>query len=190
MGLGILAFLKEKGLAKKVIVSDVSKKRLEASRELGADVVVDETKQDLYEVVMKETADEMPDKLQGGGGDVVIETSGRSANFQMSIDVAKPRGQIWLATFYDEGPFMFDPSLQRHGRPRSNIIQKGSAPMQCTWGSLGPWIPRLEESIKLLQSGKFTAEKYVTHVFPLEKTMEAFEAAINPHESIKVVIEP
>lgn len=190
MGLGIVAFLKEKGLARKIIVSDVSQKRLDAARELGADVVVNEAKQDLYEEVIKATEESDHDKLQGGGGDVVIETSGMSKNFQMSIDIAKPRGQIWLATFYPDGPFMFDPSVQHPGRPRSNISQKGGAPIQCTWGTLGPWKPRLEEAVKLIQSGKLNAEKYVTQTFPLEKTTEAFEAAIDPHESIKVVIEP
>jgi threonine dehydrogenase-like Zn-dependent dehydrogenase len=190
MGLGILAFLKQKGLARKVIVSDVSRIRLEAARKLGADVVVDETKEDLYKVVEEISGHDKLEVLQGGGADVVIETSGRSVNFQMSIDVVRPRGQIWLATFYDEGPFLFDPSVQVPGRARSNISQKGTAPIQCAWGSLGPWIPRLEESIKLIQSGKFTAAKYVTQVFPLSKINEAFEAAIDPHKSIKVVVEP
>jgi threonine dehydrogenase-like Zn-dependent dehydrogenase len=190
MGLGIVAYLKEKGIAKKIIVSDVSKKRLEAAKELGADVVVNELNEDLYEVVAEATGHDKAEKLQGGGADVVIETSGRNVNFYMTIDVVKPRGQIWLATFYDEGPFMFDPSKQVAGRPRSNFSQKGGAPMQCAWGTLGPWVPRLEESIKMIQSGKLNAAKYVDHVFPLDKVMEAFETAIDPHKSIKVVLEP
>ena len=190
MGLGIVAFLKEKGLASKVIVSDVSKIRLDAARELGADVVVNELKEDLYEVVAEVSGHDKAEKLQGGGADVVIETSGRSVNIQMSIDVVKPRGQIWLATFYDEGPFMFDPSVQVPGRARSNLSQKGGAPMQCAWGTLGPWVPRLEESIRLMQSGKLNATRYVNQVFPLDKIKEAFETAIDPHKSIKTVIEP
>jgi len=190
MGLGILAFLKQKGLARKVIVSDISKLRLDAAIKLGADIAVNENEQDLYEVVAEASGHDPLEILQGGGADVVIETSGRSVSFQRSIDVVTPRGEIWLATFYDEGPFLFDPSIQVKGRARSNISQKGCAPMQCAWGSLGPWMPRLEEAIKLIQSGKLTAAKYVTQVFPLEKIGEAFETAIDVHKSIKVVVEP
>ncbi len=190
MGLGILAYLKSQGIARKVIVSDVSEKRLKAASDLGADLVVNELKEDLFEAVMKETANAASERLQGGGADVVIETSGRSPNFQAAIDVVKPRGQIWLATFYPDGPFMFDPSVQVAGRPRSSISQKGGAPMQCAWGTLGPWIPRLEEAIKLMQSGVLNAQKYAQEVFPLERVKEAFETALDPHRSIKVLLEP
>ena len=62
--------------------------------------------------------------------------------------------------------------------------------MQNAWGTLGAHIPRLEEAIEFMRSGMITAEKYVTHVFPLSQVKEAFEIAINPHESIKVILEP
>ena len=49
---------------------------------------------------------------------------------------------------------------------------------------------RFQEAIELMQSGKCTAEKLVTQVFPLDKIKEAFEIAMNPHQSIKVLVEP
>lgn len=180
MGLATVAELKAKGLAKKVILSDISKKRLEAAEELGADVVVNETKDNVVEVVMKETS--------GAGSRVVIVASGRPANFQQAIDVVRPGGAIWLGTMYD-APFMFHPSLQRPEMPRSNITQKGFT-IQCAWGTLGPKFPRLEEAIKLIQFGTITADKFVTHVFPLERIREGFETAIHSPDAIKVMIEP
>jgi threonine dehydrogenase-like Zn-dependent dehydrogenase len=50
--------------------------------------------------------------------------------------------------------------------------------------------PRWQEALELMQSGKCTSKKLVTHVFPLDKIKEAFEIALNPHESIKVLVEP
>ena len=47
-----------------------------------------------------------------------------------------------------------------------------------------------QRAIEIMQSGKITADKYVNHVFPLDRVKEAFEIAMNPHESIKVMIEP
>ena len=49
---------------------------------------------------------------------------------------------------------------------------------------------RFGGAMELLQSGKCTAEKLVTPVFPLDKIKEAFEMALNPHQSIKVLVEP
>jgi len=44
--------------------------------------------------------------------------------------------------------------------------------------------------VDLIQSGKISAKKHVTHVFPLDKINEAFEVAMDFHESIEVMIEP
>ena len=83
VGLGVVAKLKEKGVAK-VIAGDVSKKRCEASKELGADVVVDELNEDIVEVAIKET--------EGKGAAAVIVTSREPANFQQAIDVVQHDG--------------------------------------------------------------------------------------------------
>jgi threonine dehydrogenase-like Zn-dependent dehydrogenase len=180
MGLATIVELKEKGLAKKVIVSDISKKRLEAAKNTGADIVVNELDEDIVKVVMKETS--------GAGAQVVIVASGRPPNFQQSIDVVQHKGNIWLGTFFD-APFMFNPSLQRPEMPRSNMTQKGFN-IQCAWGTLGLKVPRLDEAIRLIQSGKIIANKFVTHVFPLDKIKEGFETAMNSPDAIKVLIAP
>jgi len=48
----------------------------------------------------------------------------------------------------------------------------------------------LQEAMDFIQSGKITAEKYVTHVYPLERVREAFKMAMNPYDSIKAMLEP
>lgn len=180
IGLGVAARLKAMGAAK-VIVTDVSKKRLQVARDVGADVVVDALNEDILEAVMDETS--------GRGADIVMETSCRPESLQDAVNVIRPFGVIWLGTFYTAGPF-FDPSYQRPGMVSMNITQKAGISIRCAWGTLGPWLPNLELARDLMQAGTLTAATVVSHVFPLEKAKEAFEAALNPHESIKVMIEP
>jgi L-iditol 2-dehydrogenase len=180
IGLTAVVRLKSIGAAK-VIVSDISKKRLQAAREVGADIIVDATSEDILEVVMDETS--------GTGADVVIESSCRPESLQQAVSVVRPFGHIWLGTFYTAGPF-FNPSWVHPNMVAMNPTQKAGISLHCPWGTLGPWMPMLQQAVEILQSGKITAEKYVTHVFPLDRVKEAFEAALNPHESIKVILEP
>ena len=180
IGLTAVARLKSIGAAM-VIAIDVSKKRLEASRDAGADLVIDALHDDIFGSVMEATS--------GGGADVAIEVSCRPESLQEAVNVLKPFGDIWLGTFYTAGPF-FNPSWQYPGMISMNITQKAGASIHCAWGTLGPWLPNLQLASDMILSGKITADKVVTHVFPLEEAKEAFEAALNPHESIKVMIEP
>jgi threonine dehydrogenase-like Zn-dependent dehydrogenase len=48
----------------------------------------------------------------------------------------------------------------------------------------------LDRAVEMMESGKITAEKYVDHVYPLEKVNEAFEMAMNSYDSMKVMLEP
>ncbi|MBN2058881.1 MAG: alcohol dehydrogenase catalytic domain-containing protein [Deltaproteobacteria bacterium] len=180
MGLATVAQLKKMGDIK-IIVCDLSEKRLKKSREVGADIVVNENQDDPVSVIMAETS--------GRGADVVIETAGRETTFLKSIDAVKPHGDIWLGAFYD-GPFLFNPSLQRPEKPHSNLTQKGGISMHCAWLTLPNRSIRRAQAVELIQSGEISADKHVTHFFPLDKITEAFEAAINPFDSIKVVVEP
>ena len=190
IGLGTVAFLKKMGVSK-VITGDVSPKRLEASKEVGADVVVDELNEDLIKVVRKETL--------GRGADVVIQSEHSPATLLEAISAVKRGGRVWLAGTYSmpltlnppakngtrfavgadwhgyiEPPLTFDPSLLY---------------MRSTWGTCGPRIPRWLEVIDLIKSGKITAAKHITHVFPLEKTAEAFDTALNDPDVIRAVVE-
>lgn len=180
MGLGAVTRLKEIGVSK-VITADASERRLQESKGAGADVVVNTLLNSIFDVVMEETS--------GKGADVVIEVSCRPESLQQAVSVAKPFGAIWLGTFYTAGPF-FDPSWQAPGMISMNLTQKPGVSINNAWGTLGPWMPRLLKATEIIQSGKVTADRCVTHVFPLDKTKEAFETAVNTADSIKVMIEP
>ncbi|MFC1901651.1 zinc-binding dehydrogenase [Chloroflexota bacterium] len=182
VGLGTVACLKEQGIAK-VITSDISQKRLEASRELGADVIVDTVNEDIAKVVMKETA--------GEGADLVIVSDESPGSLLQAIGSVRRGGDIWLANSFTLGDKLG--SWAGPGGLVSGPIPAAlpiSASIQTSWGTLGPRAPRFLEAMGLIDSGKITAKKHVTHVFPLDKIKEAFEIANNPHESIEVIVEP
>ncbi len=181
IGLATVARLKEIG-ASKVIACDVSKKRLQCSLDLGADMAIDVLHESVFDAVMGATS--------GKGADVVIEAaSGRPESLQEAVTVVKNFGDVWLGTFYTAGPF-FDPSWQSRGMVSMNITQKPGVSIRCAWGTLGPWLPNLRLASEMIMSGKITAGKIVTQVFPLDNIREAFETAVHSNDAIKIMIEP
>lgn len=197
MGLAVTAELKKIGVSK-VITSDISQKRLKASREVGADITVDVINDDVVKVVMQET--------RGEGADVVLVVDNRPAAAVQAVNVAKWKGEVWVGGSYNV-PFVLResviPNLPQVNRANGYsigpdagyreppiIFDPGLLSFQTAWMTRGSRVPVWLEALELMKEGKITADKYVTHVFPLNKIKEAFEVAMDPHESIKVIIEP
>jgi L-iditol 2-dehydrogenase len=88
--IGLLALLsvRLKG-AGRIIVTDMSKHRLELARQLGADIVVNIAEQDAIAVVKEATG--------GAGADAAIEAVGISAAVQQALAVTRIGGNItWI----------------------------------------------------------------------------------------------
>jgi len=178
LGVATVARLKARGVAKKIIVSDISKKRLQKARELGADIVINELSEDITKVVMEETA--------GLGANVVIDTSARPYNFQKALEIVAEGnvktippldgGTVWLAQSYDE-PFLYSGGL------------KGGAAIRQPWGTIEGFT-LYKPTVEFIRSGGIKADQVVTHVFPIEKTKEAFETTLHNPDAIKVMVEP
>jgi threonine dehydrogenase-like Zn-dependent dehydrogenase len=193
MGLGTVACLKRMGVDR-VIASDISERHLEASKEAGADIVVNALNEDVVQVVMKETS--------GEGADIVIQSDPRPIALIQAISMVRRMGKIWLGLAYGS-PIVLNPSSlpSIHSEVRwigpgagytepSLMFDPAMMSLRSAWGTLGAKMPRWLEAVELLQSGRITAAKHVTHVFPLDMIKEAFETALNPRESIKVLVEP
>ncbi|MDD5082938.1 MAG: alcohol dehydrogenase catalytic domain-containing protein [Dehalococcoidales bacterium] len=173
IGLGALARFRDVGISR-IIVSDVSEKRLRVARELGADILVNPTKEDIIKRVMKET--------NNRGADIVVEAAGRPVTFLQSIDMVRPDGKIMVVATYEES-FMFNPSLARPGMPMTSLVRKAVRMFGCYAGDM-------PSSFELLKAGKIKASQVISHTFPLNKIKEAFETQMNSQESVKVMIEP
>ena len=170
-----LQVFKAIGVAK-VIVSEVSKKRLEIAKTMGADVVINAAKEDPVHRVRETTS--------GMGADIVVECAGMPVTFQQAIEMVRgslqqafetvrPDSKIMLVGIYEK-PIQWTPN---------SVIRKSARMIGCYSGSFSV-------AIELLKTGKVNTRPLITHEYPLDKAGEAFEAQLNADESIKVLIKP
>jgi 2-desacetyl-2-hydroxyethyl bacteriochlorophyllide A dehydrogenase len=149
----------------KVIVSEVSRKRLDVAEATGADIVIDAGKDNVHERVLKATA--------GSGPDTVVECAGSPVTFKEAVDMVRGGGKIMLVGIYGK-PITWDPF---------DIIRKNIKMIGCLGGSF----PR---AIDLISSGKVKVKALVTHTFPLDRIQEAFKTQARTDEAVKVLIKP
>jgi L-iditol 2-dehydrogenase len=190
VGLAITAHLKKMG-ATRVITSAISQKHLKASEEVGADIALDAINDDVVKTVMHETS--------GKGADQVVVTEPRPAALLQAIGSVRRTGIVWLTQYGFPirlgGSLGVTPrysvGLDWHGPVEPPVsFEPAFLYMRSAWGTMGERIPRFQKAVEMMESGVITAEKYVTHIFPLEKTKEAFEKATDFNECIEVMVEP
>jgi len=163
IGLGTVANLKAADV-RRIIVTDVSEKRLQAAREIGADVILNPAEDDVVKRVMEET---------GRGADVVVETAGKPDTFRAAIDMVRRGGKIMMVGLYEE-PVEFSPNL---------LVMKAVRTIGCIDA-------HFNEGFEIMKAGRVKDRQVVSHTFPLDRIDEAFKTAIDTHESIKVMVEP
>ena len=179
IGLSVMLVLKQ--FVSKVIVSEVSQKRLQLAKELGADVIIDATKEDPLQKVIEITGTGRSFSGKGGGcADIVMECSGVPIALQQAIEMTRTGGRIVLVGLFEE-----DVPLNIN-----RIIHKQLSLISSFSRGRKPVSQEIMEAIKLLASGKVNAKPLISHQFPLDKIMEAFEVQTNPEQSIKVIIKP
>jgi len=156
--------------ARKVIISQRSKVRLELAKTFDIDVVISATEEDLTQRVMEET---------GGFGADVILTATSSVEVQtQAIPLVKRRGRINLFAGLPKGspPLILD----------SNLLHYKEAFLFGSHGS----VPRHHRmALELLSSGRITAQKYISHNFGLDQIMDAFKT-VESRQGMKVIVNP
>ena len=156
--------------ARKVIVSQRSKARLEMARSYDIDVLISATEEDFEQRVMEETG--------GLGADVVITACSSLEAQAQAITVVKSRGRVNFFAGLPKGsaPLMLDTNLI-HYKECFLFGSHGSTPRQ----------HRL--ALEILSSGRIRAKKFISHTFPLEGILDAFEM-VESRKGMKVVINP
>jgi L-iditol 2-dehydrogenase len=160
IGLLVLQLVRLFGV-RHIFATEVLPHRLEAARALGADEcrLVEESAVSLSGI-------EPPD--------VVFECAGANGAVETAIDILKPGGRILLGGIPDDDRTSFRASVARRKGITFLLIRR----MKHTY-------PR---AIQLVENKRVDVRSLVTHRFPLEKTGEAFEAAVR-REGIKVIVE-
>lgn len=164
------AIAKARG-AEKVIISEASESRLEMAHRFDTtDVFVNPMKEDLLEVVMKET--------NNMGADVVITACPVGAVQEQATHLLKPRGTVLLfgGLAPDNCHVNFDSNLIHYKELK---LVGGFAYNPSVFAT----------AVDLIVSGKIDASKFVTHILPLDKVKEGIED-IKTGAAIKVVLKP
>jgi len=146
--------------------------RMEISRRMGADHVVDFTKGDPVEEILRLT--------DGRGVDVAIEALGRQATFEAALSVLRPGGTLSSLGVYSSdlkiplGPFLA-------GLGDHTIVTT-----LCPGGK-----ERMRRLMQVIASGRLDTRPLVTHRFPLDRIEEAYDLFANQRDGVlKVAITP
>ena len=182
IGLGILQCIKAHSTAK-VIVVDLSDKRLAKAEELGADQVINVRDSALTEVL---SSDHLISEnlLSGttGGVDVVYDCAGMGKNasgpsvLEQALSIVRQNGKVVIVAVFEQ-----DITLDY------NIIVRKGVQVHGSWA----WeMDEFIESARLIASGKIDRKPLVSHTFALEQASEAYETQLVAEEAIKVVFTP
>ena len=182
IGLGILQCIKAHSTAK-VIVVDLSDKRLAKAAELGADQVINVRDSALTEIL---SGDQLISEnlLSGttGGVDVVYDCAGMGKNasgpsvLEQALSIVRQNGKVVIVAVFEQ-----DITLDY------NIIVRKGVQVHGSWA----WeMDEFIESARLIASGKIDRKPLVSHTFALEQASEAYETQLVAEEAIKVVFTP
>jgi alcohol dehydrogenase len=135
-----------------IVAIDLADSRLEAAKQFGADVVVNNSSQDPVEVVHG---------LTGGlGADVAIEAVGVPATFELCTQLIRPGGTV--------------ANIGVHGEPATlHLEELWIKNVTITTGLVDTYsTPTL---LRLVTSHQLEAARFVTHHFALDDFMEAYD---------------
>jgi len=135
-----------------VVAIDLADSRLEAAKQFGADVVVNNGQEDALEVVRGMT--------DGLGADVAIEAVGVPATFELAVALARPGGHI--------------ANIGVHGTPATlHLEELWIRNVTITTGLVDTYsTPTL---LRLAQGHQVDAGRFVTHHFTLDQFEEAYD---------------
>jgi threonine dehydrogenase-like Zn-dependent dehydrogenase len=141
-----------------VIGVDSVAKRQELGRFYGADVIIDHTKSDVPQEILRLTGEQ--------GVDAAVEALGADDTFQYAVKVTKPGGTVSNVGYHGKGDFVHIPRLEWGVGMAEKSIRTGL----CPGGRL-----RMERLLRLLQSGRVDPTRMTTHTLRFDELGRAFE---------------
>jgi threonine dehydrogenase-like Zn-dependent dehydrogenase len=154
----------------KVIVTEISSERADLARRVGADVVIDASREDLFEAVQDETGVGAYAFGPSALADIVIDAAAGPSTFNQALNFVRSKGTVGLVGSPEE-PGPTDTGL---------IINKDIRII----GIFGSTIPH---GLQFLEEGKIETDSLISHRFTLDDAAEAFRIAADP-SSTKVMM--
>ena len=166
IGLVSMMALKAMGVSK-VYVVDVMEKRLEKAIELGADGVINASKDDVVSKVMELT--------EGKGSDLVIETAGTQITTIQAIRMAKKGSTIVLVGYSRTGELTLPVSL---------ALDK-----ELTFKTVFRYRHIYPMAIEAVAAGKVNLKGIVTNYYDLDDVQQAMDDSVrNKADIVKAVV--
>jgi len=152
----------------RVVVVDLADARLEKAREFGADVTINNGREDAVAIVEELTS--------GLGADVAVEAVGVPETFELCTALVRPGGRVANVGVHGHSATLHLETLWI----RDVTITTGLVDTFTT--------PRL---LQLIAEGRLDATPFATHRFELGDTLAAYETFAAPAETnaLKVVLE-
>lgn len=168
--IGTLAALSAKAAGATVVLAGLAQDapRLKVAKELGIDVCVDQSKEDLKQIIM--------DMTDGYGADVAVECAGVYPSFLTCLDLVAKQGTIsQMGVFHNKAKEIdLYPILAKEVRVHGSLSQKPTA-----------W----HIAKDLISAGKVDVKPLVTDVMALEDWEDAFNKAAHV-TGFKVLFDP
>jgi alcohol dehydrogenase len=150
-----------------IVAIDKVDARLEAAKMFGADVIVNNDREDALEVVRSLT--------EGLGADVAVEAVGVPATFELATALVRPGGHV--------------ANVGVHGEPATlHLEELWIKDVTITTGLVDTYsTPTL---LKLVTSRQVDSRRFVTHHFTMDDFMEAYDVFTRAGETgaLKVVV--
>lgn len=150
-----------------IVAIDRSDARLDAAKQFGADVTVNNTREDPLAVIKGLT-----ERL---GADVSIEAVGAAATFELAVKLARPGGRIANIGVHGEAATLhLDELWARDITITTGLVDTSS-------------IPTL---MQLVTTGQIDAKRFITHHFDLDDIDEAYDVFARAADTgaLKVVL--
>jgi alcohol dehydrogenase len=150
-----------------IVAIDKADSRLEAAKTFGADIVVNNSREDPIAVIRELT--------EGLGADVAIEAVGVPATFELATTLIRPGGHV--------------ANIGVHGEPVTlHLEDLWIRNVTITTGLVDTYsTPTL---LSLMRSGLLDAGRFITHHYPLSRMLEAYETFAGAEQTgaLKVVL--
>lgn len=165
IGMMHLLAYKSAGASKVIIIGlDQDKKRFEIASKIGADHIINISKQDALKTIM--------DLTDNRGADIVVETANSPKATTMTFDLAAPRGRIVLLGLYPEAIFY-----------PVKLLRKGLT----VYGDVAVLPRQFMRALNWIETGKVNLNSII-RTFSLDEASQAFEA-VRHQEVAKAVFE-
>jgi alcohol dehydrogenase len=150
-----------------IVAVDLSDSRLEAARQFGADVTVNDSREDPMTVIKDLTG-----RL---GADVAIEAVGTPDTFELAVRLARPGGRIANIGVHGEAAMLhLEEQWARDITITTGLVDTSSTPTL----------------MRLITTGQIDASRFITHRFDLDDIEEAYDvfARAADTKALKVVL--